>query len=97
MNLASSYLASARTDGFEGNHLIPFTDEAVISLGEHSSYHPRQLINNLHIVLEAAVESDIVREIDKNAALSLLEGQDTALNDEVDPLNDFGNDLGFDE
>jgi len=97
INLAFCYLSPDRVEGFEGDSLFPFDEDAVICIGEHSLYHPRQLINNLHIIIEKGAENDDIIKIDKEKALSLLEGQEGVPEQEMDVIDDFGEDLGFDE
>lgn len=97
VNLTVSYLSSSRPPEFNGENLYPFEEEAVIAIGEHSSYHPRKLLNNLHIIIEAGVEDNGIDTLDKENAMALLEGQESVPEQDVDPLSDFGDDLGFDE
>ncbi len=97
LNFASCYLSPSRIEGFDGDSLFPFDEDAIICVGEHSSYHPRQLINNLHTIIEKGAENDEIMRIDKEKALSLLEGQEGVPKQDMDIIDDFGDGLGFDE
>ncbi len=91
--LAESYLSTGRPEDFQGDGLQPYNEETIVALGEQSSYHPRHLIHNLHLIVEAGMKDPNILRLDKESAMSLLEGQESIVETDVSPTEDFG----FDE